>query len=100
MQTVRRVFPILWASAPGWTVVALVLLVLEIFFGLLTLYLIKSLVDAITTMLGTDGQAVDLRGVLIQVAWFGGATLAYLVTRAASGLAREAQGMWVADYVD
>jgi len=100
MQTVRRVFPILWASAPGWTVVALVLLVLEIFFGLLTLYLIKSLVDAITTMLGTDVQAVDLRGVLFQVAWFGGATLAYLVTRAASGLAREAQGMWVADYVD
>ena len=100
LQTVRRVFPILWASAPGWTVVALVLLVLEIFFGLLTLYLIKSLVDAITTLLGTDGQAVDLRGVLIQVAWFGGATLAYLAVRSASGLAREAQGMWVADYVD
>jgi len=100
LQTVRRVFPILWASAPGWTVVALVLLVLEIVFGLLTLYMIKSLVDAITTLLGADGQIVDLQAVLLQVGLFGGATLAFLVTRSASGLAREAQGMKVADHVD
>lgn len=79
---------------------AVVLLVLEIIFGLLTLYLIKSLVDAITTLLGTEGQVVDLRGVLLQVAGFGVATLAFLITRSASALAREAQGMKVADYVD
>ena len=62
--------------------------------------LIKSLVDAITTLLGAEGQAVDLRAVLVQVGAFGAATLAYLITRSASGLAREAQGMRVADYVD
>jgi len=98
--TLRRVLPILWASARGWSILAMVLLVLEIFFGLLSLYLIKSLVDAITTLLGTEGQYVDLRGVLVQVGAFGAATLAFLLTRSLSGLAREAQGMAVADYVD
>ena len=100
MTTLKRVLPILWASARGWSIVAALLLALEIVFGLLTLYLIKSLVDAITTLLGTEGQAVDLQGVLLQVGAFGAATLAFLVTRSASALAREAQGMRVADYVD
>ena len=100
LRTVGRVLPILWASARAWSIIAMVLLVLEIVFGLLTLYLIKSLVDAITTLLGTEGQEVDLRGVLVQVGAFGAATLAYLVTRSLSGLAREAQGMQVADHVD
>lgn len=100
LMTVRRVLPILWASARGWSILAVLLLMLEIFFGLLTLYLIKSLVDAITTLLGTEGQAVDLRGVLYQVSLFGAATIAFLVTRSASALAREAQGLRVADYVD
>ena len=100
MQTLKRVLPILWASARGWSIVAAVLLLLEITFGLLSLYLIKQLVDAITTLLGSDGQAVDLRTVLQQVAAFGAATLAFLVTRSLSALAREIQGMAVADYVD
>ena len=99
LRTVGRVLPILWASARTWSIIAMVLLVLEIAFGLLTLYLIKSLVDAITTLLG-DGQEVDLHAVLLRVAAFGAATLAFLVTRSLSALAREAQGMRVADYVD
>ena len=100
VTTLKRVFPILWESARGWSIVAIGLLLLEILFGLLTLYLIKNLIDAITTLLGAEGEAVDLGGVLRQVALFGGATLAFLITRSASALAREAQGMRVADHVD
>jgi len=99
-QTIRRVLPILWESARLWSIVAVALLLLEIVFGLLTLYLVKSLVDAITSILGADGGAVDLQAVLLRVAAFGAATLAFLVTRALSALAREAQGMAVADHVE
>src|SRR6056297_2924256 len=98
LSTVRRVLPILWDSARGWSIVAGVLMVLEITFGLVTLYLIKQLVDVITSLLGADGQAEDVRAVLVQVGWFGAATLAYLVARGTANLAREAQGMAVADY--
>jgi len=100
LSTVRRVLPILWQAAPRWTVAATVLMVLEIAFGLLTLYLVKHLVDVITSMLGTDGAGTDLDAVLWQVAAFGGATLGFLITRGLAGLAREAQGLIVADHVN
>jgi ATP-binding cassette subfamily B protein len=99
-NTVKRVLPILWKSARGWSIASMVLLVLEILFGLLSLYLVKTLVDFITTALAADGSTVDLESVLVRVAVFGVATLAFLVTRSLSGLAREAQGMAVSDYVD
>lgn len=98
--TLKRVLPILWASARFWSVIAMGLLLLEIVFGLLSLYLIKSLVDAITGLLGSAEGGIDLQAVLWRVAAFGLATLAFLVARSLSGLAREAQGMAVADYVD
>ena len=53
----------------------------------------------ITSILGAERPAaVDLTSpVLLRVAAFGAATLAFLVTLALSALAREAQGMAVAD---
>src|SRR6056297_2593364 len=100
LGTVRRVLPILWASARGWSIVAGVLLVLEITFGLLSLYLIKNLVDAMTTLLAADDPAGGIETVLWQVAAFGAATLAFLTVRGLANLAREIQGMAVADYMD
>ena len=92
LSTVRRVLPILWASARGWSIVAAVLLLLEITFGLLSLYLIKSLVDVMTTVLAADEPAGGIEPVLWQVAAFGGATLAFLTVRGLANLAREIQG--------
>ncbi|HKL21708.1 MAG TPA: ABC transporter ATP-binding protein [Tichowtungia sp.] len=100
LSTVRRVLPILWASARGWSIVAGVLLILEITFGLLSLYLIKNLVDGMTTLLAADDPAGGIETVLWQVAAFGGATLAFLTVRGLANLAREIQGMAVADYMD
>ena len=99
LQTVRRVLPILWASARTLAIVTSALLVLEIFFGLAVLFLIKRLVDALTANLA-EGLAGGLEPVMTAVILTAGATLALLITRAVSGLAREAQGMRVADYVD
>src|SRR6056297_2439084 len=100
LSTVRRVLPILWASARGWSIVAGVLLILEITFGLLSLYLIKNLVDGMTTLLAADDPAGGIETVLWQVAAFGAATLAFLTVRGLANLAREIQGMAVADYMD
>ena len=99
LQTVRRVLPILWASARTLAIATSVLLMLEIFFGLTVLFLIKRLVDALTANLA-DGLSGGLEPVMMAVIMTAGATLALLVTRAVSALAREAQGMRVADYVD
>lgn len=98
LSTFRRVPPILWRSAPGWTIASTVLMLLEITLGLLSLYLIKTLVDAITGVLGQDGAAFD--PVVWQVVFLGLATLGYLAARSLASLAREAQGLAVVDHVD
>lgn len=100
LQTVRRVLPILWASARSLAIVTSALLVLEIFFGLAVLFLIKRLVDALTVNLAPEGLAGGLDPVMTALLLTAGATLALLITRAVAGVAREAQGMRVGDYVD
>lgn len=98
--TLRRIFPILWESSRAWTMASGILITLEVAFGLLTLYLVKNLVDVITTLLGAGENGIHIEIVLWNVAAFGAATLAFLITRGLANLAREAQGMAVADYVD
>jgi len=99
LDTVRRVIPILWESAPKWTVVATGLLILEVVFGLLSLYLVKGLVDEITKYLDAPGINADVSKILWSVAAFATASLVFLIVRGVASLAREAQGMSVADHV-
>ena len=48
LKAARRILALLWASSRKWAVLGAVAIVAEIVFGLLTLYLIKGLVDAVT----------------------------------------------------
>ncbi|MCH8476714.1 MAG: ABC transporter ATP-binding protein/permease [Wenzhouxiangella sp.] len=100
LGTLRRVLPLLWASSPKWAVLTAVLMVLEIAFGLLSLYLIKKLVDALTSAMSVEAANGDLSSVMLVVAATGVASLGYLSFRGLATLAREAQGMHVADYMD
>ena len=100
LKTLRRIFPILWASSPKWTVLATVLMVAEIIFGLAVLFLLKQLVDVVTTMLGSDAPSNGIRSVLWTVAATGLCSLGFLMARGFSALAREAQGLQVADAID
>lgn len=100
LTTLRRIFPILWESSRKWTLISTGLMVLEIFFGLAVLFLLKQLVDVVTTMLGSDAPANGIRSVLWTVAATGLCSLSFLLARGFSGLAREAQGLQVADAID
>ena len=98
--TLRRILALLWQASRGWTLLAGLLMLLEIAFGLAALYLIKQLVDVITAALGQDAGEPDLSRVLLFVVLTAASTIAFLVSRSLAGLAREAQGMRVADHVD
>lgn len=100
LQTLQRIFPILWASSRKWTLIATGLMVLEIIFGLAVLFLLKQLVDVVTTMLGSDAPEDGIRHVLWTVAATGFCSLGFLATRGFSGLAREAQGLLVAERIN
>ncbi|MGR4067847.1 ABC transporter ATP-binding protein [Billgrantia sp. C5P2] len=101
LGTLRRVVPLLWASSSKCTLLTTLLMVLEVGFGLAALYLLKQLVDLVTTLLSNEATAAQgMAQVLRYVAFTGGATLAFMVTRALSNLAKEAQALLVADYID
>lgn len=99
-HNLARVGPLLWAASPRWSVWMLVAMVLEVGFGLGVLYAIKRLVDSVTGMLTANGLDAGAGDALVLVVIAGALTLALLVSRALASLAREAQGLQVADYLD
>ncbi|GHC32523.1 ABC transporter ATP-binding protein [Aidingimonas halophila] len=90
----------LWHSSPRWTVIGTILMVLEIGFGLALLFWLKRLVDVMTGTLAGDAGLVGEGGMLGYVALTGGCALAFMVCRGMAGLAREAQGLQLADHLD
>lgn len=99
LRTVRRIVPLLWQCARRWTLASTLLGVLEVLLALASLYLLKYLVDVVTRTLG-DGQGTpDPAPVLVAVAITGAVTVAYLLVRGGSELARQAQAMLVADHI-
>ncbi|AMD00399.1 ABC transporter ATP-binding protein [Halomonas chromatireducens] len=98
--SLRRILPMLWQSSRKWTLLSTLLMALEVAFGLAVLYLLKQLVDVVTQMLGSADTEGGLTQVLLFVALTGACTVAFITARGLSGLAREAQGMLVADFVD
>ncbi|EWH00878.1 ABC transporter ATP-binding protein [Halomonas sp. BC04] len=100
LTTLRRIFPILWASSRKWALLSTGLMVLEIIFGLFVLLLLKYLVDLVTTMLSSDASTGDIQLVLWAVAVTGLCSLGFLAARGFSGLARETQGLLVAERID
>ncbi|WP_282041736.1 ABC transporter ATP-binding protein [Halomonas alimentaria] len=81
-------------------VLSIGLMVLEILFGLGVLYLLKQLVDSVTTLLGGDAAEDGIRQLLWTVMTTGICSLGFLVARGFSGLAREIQGLLVAEHID
>lgn len=100
LATLRRILVILWVSSPGWMVISTGLMALEILFGLGVLYLLKQLVDSVTTLLGGDAAEDGIRQLLWTVTTTGFCSLGFLAARGFSGLARETQGLLVAEHID
>ena len=101
LKAARRILALLWASSRKWAVLGAVAIVAEIVFGLLTLYLIKGLVDAVTaTSAAASPGQVDIGPVVQAVILTAACSLASLLARALSGFVREAQGLHLSDHVN
>ena len=101
VRSIRRILPYLWAASPKWTVLSTVLIILEVVFGIGILYLLKLLVEVLTTRLGEGADGIENLGeVWLFVGLTGLASVLFLVSRQLGNLAREAQGLHVADYMN
>ena len=101
LKAAQRVLGLLWVSSRGWTVLGAAAIVAEILFGLLTLYQIKGLVDAVTgaSTAASPGQ-IDIGPVVHAVVLTAACSLLFLLARALANFAREAQGLHLADHVN
>ncbi|MFH1067232.1 MAG: ABC transporter ATP-binding protein, partial [bacterium] len=89
----RRLLGIVWESAPGTTLLRLVLLVLQAVLPLASLYLMKLAIEAVTASLQSSGAGFE--HVLWLIAALGGTTLANALCGSLAVLASEIQGLAV-----
>jgi ATP-binding cassette subfamily B protein len=98
----RRVPPLLRAAAPGWTLAAVVLMLVDVAASITVLALVRELVDALTVLRPTSAPALaseQAAEVLRWVVLAGVATIVAALARALARLAREAQSAHVEDHV-
>ncbi|MBM3148935.1 MAG: ABC transporter ATP-binding protein, partial [Chloroflexi bacterium] len=78
---------------------SLALLVVQGVLPLLSLYLMKLVVDAVTTGLATPDKGVAFRQVALLIGLMGAVTLVGALCRSLAGLVSEAQAQVVTDYI-
>jgi len=95
----RRAVALVWRSAPGWTAVGLALMALQGVFPLLSLYLLKLVVDGVAQAVVAPSPADHLGPIVLAIALLGAASLASSVCRALSSYVSEAQSQAANDHV-
>ncbi|NQT11848.1 MAG: ABC transporter ATP-binding protein, partial [Planctomycetes bacterium] len=102
MQRVLRIdraVALVWQSAPGWTVAGVLLLVLQGAFPLLSLYLMKLVVDAVAAGMAAPDKAVACGQVVLFVGLAGLVALVSRLCQSLSGIVSAHQAQMVADHV-
>ena len=88
---------LVWQSAPGWTIASLALLIVQGALPLVSLYLMKLTVDAVTAALEAPDKGAAFGRVALLIGVTGGVALVSALARSIAGLVSEAQGQVVTD---
>ncbi len=97
--TLRRAVALVWESAPGWTVAGSVLVVLQGVLPLVSLYLLKLIIDAVNAAITANVMQEAFIPVMVLIALLCGTSLAIVVTRSLSMHVSEVQSALTTDHV-
>ena len=95
----KRALLLVWQSAPGWTLVSMLILVVQGALPLVSLYLMKLVVDGVVTGVSAADKTVAFQRVAILIGVAGIVAIFAGLCRTAAGLAAEAQSQLVTDHV-
>lgn len=95
----KQAVMLVWKNAPGWTLINLVLVVIQGIFPLVSLYLIKKIVDTIAAGISGSDPALAFQGVIKWIILAGIVTLLTALFRSLGEHASEAQSLIVTDAV-
>jgi ATP-binding cassette subfamily B protein len=88
----KQAIDLAWQSAPGWTLAAVALIILQGSLPLAALCLMKLIVDAVTA-------GASFESVLLWISLAGGVALLVAVCNSVSSVVSEAQSMLVSDSI-
>ena len=94
-----RALRFVWQAGPGWTIASLALVVIQGALPLLTLYLMKLIVDAVTFSLGAPDRVAAFRHVAVLIGFAAGAAILNALCQLVANLVREAQTLTVTDHM-
>lgn len=95
----HRALVLVWDSAKTWTAAGLVLMAVQSVLPLLTLYLIKLIVDSVASGISAPDKIAALRQVFLWIVLTGVVALLTAGCRALADIVREHQGHLVTDHV-
>ncbi len=94
-----RAFRFVWQAAPGWTIAGMALVTIQGALPLLTLYLMKLIVDAVTASLSAPDKTAAFPHILLLISFAAGAALLNALFQQISGFVKEAQTLKVTDHM-
>jgi len=95
----HRAVRFVWEAGPGWTITSLALVVIQGVLPLLTLYLMKLIVDAVTFSLGAPDKAASFKHVALLIGFAAGAALLNALFQLINSVVKEAQTLAVTDHM-
>ena len=89
---------LVWKSAPGWTLLNLILIVFQAILPLVSLYLLKRIIDTVTNLI-SSGQVSSFQPIVLWIVLALGVALLTILARSLAELANQAQSFVVTDKV-
>ncbi|KJR97807.1 MAG: hypothetical protein VR65_22560 [Desulfobulbaceae bacterium BRH_c16a] len=96
---IDRAMLLVWKASRSWTILSICLTVVQGFIPLLTLYIIKLLIDTITAALQSDDAMASFQRIIYLVIAAALVTILQAAVRIAGNYVAEAQAAIVTDYV-
>jgi len=90
---------LVWQAGPGRAILSTVLIIIQSVLPVITLYLIKLIVDAVTFSISAPDQTAAFKQVIVLIGLTAGIALLQAFCQLAANLVREAQSFHVTDYV-
>jgi ATP-binding cassette, subfamily B, bacterial len=90
---------LVWHSGPGWTVASILLLIVQGMLPLVSLYLMKSVIDAVANSLTAPDKGGTYDRIVTLVLLAGSVALLGALCRSVAGLVSDAQAQTVTDHV-
>ena len=95
----ERALRLVWQSAPGWTAANFGLILIQGLLPLVSLYLMKLIVDAVTAGLAGAGKTEALKKVILLIVIAAAVALFAACCRSLTEIVKEAQTQVVTDHV-